>query len=47
MVRQSELDTQWAEGWIELEEGKTTIQELLEETQKVAEVHLEEGGCVC
>ncbi len=47
MVRQSELDKQWAEGWISLEEGKTTIQELLEETQKVAEVHLEEGGCVC
>ena len=47
IVKQSEVNGAWSQGWKDIEDGVRTIQEVQEELQQVATIALEEGGCIC
>ena len=47
IVKQSEVNGAWSQGWKDIEDGARTIQEVQDELQQVATVALEEGGCIC
>ncbi len=47
IVKQSEVNGAWSQGWKDIEDGARTVQEVQDELQQVATIALEEGGCIC
>ena len=47
IVKQSEVNGVWSQGWKDIEDGARTVQDVQDELQQVATVALEEGGCIC
>jgi len=47
IVRQGEVDKAWTQNWKDMEDGVKTVKEAQAEMQKVAEINLKEGGCIC
>jgi ABC-type glycerol-3-phosphate transport system substrate-binding protein len=47
IVKQSEVNGVWSQGWKDIEDGARTIQDVQDELQQVATVALEDGGCIC
>jgi hypothetical protein len=47
IVKQTELQKDWAEAWKGMSEGQRGVRDALSQMQERATLWLKDGGCIC